>query len=71
MPHASSLPRRALLGLALSLLSPLGWAGPAPLATHTVQAQGSHAPRPLTAWSRPCAKPPSPRKWPARWCNWT
>lgn len=45
MRHASSLPRRALLGLALSLLSPLGWAAPAALATHTVQAQGSHAPQ--------------------------
>ncbi|MDZ7812022.1 MAG: efflux RND transporter periplasmic adaptor subunit [Ideonella sp.] len=45
MRHASSLPRRALLGLAVSLLSPLGWAATTALATHTVQAQGSQAPQ--------------------------
>lgn len=45
MRHASFLPRRALLGLALSLLGPLSWAAAAPLATYTVQAQGQHSPQ--------------------------
>ena len=45
MRHPTFSTRRSLLGLALALAAASSGAAPAALATHTVQAQGSHAPQ--------------------------